>query len=396
MPGASFDSQVGATFSGGANATFNNAGAFIKSAGDNYTHLDLLFDNSGSLQVVTGTVLLEQDGNHAGAFVVEAGGLLEFRGSNHSLQLGSSVTGAGTVRFGIYEHSAVISGTYNVTGTTLLTSGSINFNNASSTAFGDLTQSGGTLNVDCAVSISGDFTRSGGTFNAGTGTVSFNGTTIQTLNLTTPTTFHDLTVLAGTTLVEAAAANNASVGGTLTNLGVIRKIRSVSSGAVTFGLTDVAMDIITPGSLSAVQVDRMDTHHPNATGTPGGNGLMTGRYWTISSTGGGYTLTLTLPHANLVDPKVCRYTGSGLIWDCDRTTFSSITVSRQNVIQLSDWAVGNYVGPTAIRLVDFAALPASKRWPAGWLIGLGIAGVSSFVWLYLTRREQSQDSSEEG
>jgi hypothetical protein len=176
-------------------------------------------------------------------------------------------------------------------------------------------------------------------------------------------------------LVEAVAADNASVSGTLTNQGVLRKTKSVTTGAATFGLTGVAMNITTLGSLTAIQVDRIDAHHPNATGTPGGSGIMTGRYWTITPTGGGYTLTLTLPHDNLTDPRVCRYTGSGYIWDCDRSTFTPSTVTRQGVTTLSDWAVGDSVGPTVVRLVHLSAASASNMLSKQRLIGLGALGM---------------------
>jgi hypothetical protein len=374
LPGASFDAQGNASFTGGANASFNNAGTFIKSAGTGLTVIDVLFTNSGVLRVESGTVSLREGGSHTGSLIAAAGGTLDFYQSAHSLQASSSVSGGGTVDFSSGS-TVTISGGYNVTGTTQISGGSADFDSAASVGCGDLIQISGVLNVSNNINITSDFTRSGGTFNAGTGTLSFNGATVQTLTLNTPTTFHNLAVLAGTTLVEAVAADNASVSGTLTNQGVLRKTKSVTAGAATFGLTGVAINITTLGSLTAIQVDRIDAHHPNATGTPGGSGIMTGRYWTIAPTGGGYTLTIILPHDNLTDPRVCRYTGSGNIWDCDRSTFTPSTVTRQGVTTLSDWAVGNSVRPTVVRLVHLSAASASNMLSMQWLIGLGALGM---------------------
>ena len=120
------------------------------------------------------------------------------------------------------------------------------------------------------------------------------------------------------------------------------------------------------GELACLYVDEMERHHPNATGTSGGSGLMTGRYWQIhalssdkSTPATGFVATLTLPHANLIDPQVCEYTGgAGFGWDCAASSSTATTVTRSGLTSFSDWAVGQQVGPTAVSLRSFAAASA--------------------------------------
>jgi hypothetical protein len=220
-----------------------------------------------------------------------------------------------------------------------------------------------------SMTVAGNWTYSGGTFSHNSGTVIFNGSGTQNLALDAATTFYNLTVNSGVTLVETVAADNATVSGTLTNNGVIRKSQSISTtGARTFGLTGVQMDVTTLGTLSSVQVDRRDSHHPNAT-----TGLQTGRYWMITPTGNGYTVDLTLPTAFTPDDqdKVCRYTGSGQVWDCAMSSSTSNSITRDGVTQLSDWAAGNDVGPNAVTLRGLTA--RSGGLVGGWLLLVGSA-----------------------
>ncbi|MBI5031158.1 MAG: hypothetical protein HZB51_11570 [Chloroflexi bacterium] len=197
---------------------------------------------------------------------------------------------------------------------------------------------GDTLNLgSSSLSLAGNLTQTGGTINGGTSTLAFNGSTTQNLTLNTATTFNHLTIASGTTLVETAANDYATVGGILTNNGIIRKSQNVTTtGNKTFGLTNARINVTTRGILSHVQVDRADVNHPNANVYTG-----TGRFWTLVATGSGYTVDLTLPHnlTNQALAQVCRYAGS--TWDCARTSSTANTVTRSGFMQMSDWAVGN-------------------------------------------------------
>jgi hypothetical protein len=127
----------------------------------------------------------------------------------------------------------------------------------------------------------------------------------------------------------------------------------------------VAVEIVTAGNLACLYVDEMELNHPNAT-----SGLQTGRYWLMrglqsdkKTDATGFSVNLTLPTTFTPDDKdkVCRYTGSGQVWDCAADSRIANTITRNNVSQFSDWAVGNNVGPTAVRLLNRRATPSGNR-----------------------------------
>jgi hypothetical protein len=96
----------------------------------------------------------------------------------------------------------------------------------------------------------------------------------------------------------------------------------VNNGSLSDTLTE-------QGTLTNITVERVDSDPPEASGDA--TNMATSRYWTISPTGNGYTATLTLPHDNLSDPKVCRWldgAGAGAGWDCHRDSFDETTTMR--------------------------------------------------------------------
>jgi len=121
----------------------------------------------------------------------------------------------------------------------------------------------------------------------------------------------------------------------------------------------------TLGDLSCLYVDEMELNHPNAT-----DGIQTGRYWLIrglqsdkQTNATGFSVNLTLPttFTSGDKDKVCRYDGA--VWDCAMNSFTTNSITRNGVTAFSDWAVGNDVGPTAIKLQDFhASSPSSIVW----------------------------------
>ena len=114
-------------------------------------------------------------------------------------------------------------------------------------------------------------------------------------------------------------------------------------------LNTLNVAVTTLGDISCLTVDRTGSNHPNAT-----IGLQTGQYWAISavnssdSAASGFTVDLTLPASFTPDgnDKVCRYTGTGSVWDCALSSSTSTSVSRNGVTQLSDWAAGDSVNTT--------------------------------------------------
>jgi len=115
-------------------------------------------------------------------------------------------------------------------------------------------------------------------------------------------------------------------------------------------------------ALTDITVACNASNHPNATG-----GMTAGAYWSITPNAGAggttpFDLDLTMPFKDPVldEDKLCRYTGgSGAGWECAQDSFTATTVTQNNVQALSNWTVGDNVGPTAIRLIEFSAQPGS-------------------------------------
>ncbi|MEJ5198972.1 MAG: choice-of-anchor Q domain-containing protein, partial [Anaerolineae bacterium] len=124
------------------------------------------------------------------------------------------------------------------------------------------------------------------------------------------------------------------------------------------------------GNLDCLYVDEMGLNHPHAT-----TNLQTGRYWLIRGLQGDkqtaaadYGVNLTLPTTFTPDAndKVCRYTGSGQVWDCAANSYTANSITRNGVMQLSDWAAGNNAAPTAVMLHFFTANVAGSKVALEW------------------------------
>jgi hypothetical protein len=220
---------------GGAAATFDNAGTLRKATGPGTaTFSQGPFNNTGLVDVLSGTLLLSGGGASAGAFTVGAGATLNFGGGTHALAAGTSVTGPGTVRFG--GGTTTLEGTYDVTGATVVSSGTATFTGAVG-GVGALTITGGTASFS-----SGEFvapsvlTLSGGTL-TGSDVVSVAGMTTWTGGMMSGpgvTNVGDLTLgnsccldlvgralnTAGTTSAPTNAFIRTGNGALITNLGV--------------------------------------------------------------------------------------------------------------------------------------------------------------------------------
>jgi YVTN family beta-propeller protein len=184
-----------------------------------------------------------------------------------------------------------------------------------------------------SLSLTGDFSHTGGSFEHNNGTLAFTGANTQTLSATVPTQLYDLSIGAGTTLVQDDAI--VAVGGSLSNDGTLHK---------TVGLTGVTLGLGALGGLEAIQVERVDQDHAQATPP-----LQTGVYWSLTATGSGFApATLSLPHAGLADPYVCNHLGDGT-WDGGRHAFDATTVSRSGITSFSDWAVSDGPPTTGLK-----------------------------------------------
>ena len=116
--------------------------------------------------------------------------------------------------------------------------------------------------------------------------------------------------------------------------------------------------VIPPGGesdLTRINIQRFNKSHAN--GTPA---IRIGYYWQIeglNATGeiaSGYSVTLTLPAPGFTpdeNARVCRYTGSQMMWDCAMTLYTDNTITRDDVTQLSYWAVSRKVSLAYLPLV---------------------------------------------
>lgn len=195
---------------------------------------------------------------------------------------------------------------------------------------GEITAPEGTLFIGGDLTVS-----SGGNILPNGGTINFNGTGIQEFAADSPVTLNDLTIGAGAVLDETVSADNISVSGILSNNGIIRKSQNISeTGNVGFGLTAASIEVTNQGALSNITIDRTDSAAPIADTT-----ILTDKYWSITPTGGSFTLNLTLPH-NLRNDRaahLARWNGSA--WEYGRSSSTAQTVTLNNVTQLSNWAV---------------------------------------------------------
>lgn len=203
----------------------------------------------------------------------------------------------------------------------------------------------------------------GGSFNANNGTLVFDSASPQTFIAHIPITVYDMVVGPGTTLTEFVNADNITVGNSLVNMGIIRKIKAIpTTGVYGCGLTHVSATVTQQGTLAVLQVDRMDSLAPNANGA-----IQPNQHWSITPTGAGYTLNLTLPHhlANPAEAYLARWTGTA--WTYGRASATANTVTLNNVQQLSTWAIAapaptlDLNGPAPG--IDFAAVFSEKGGP---------------------------------
>lgn len=220
---------------------------------------------------------------------------------------------------------------------------------------------GTVLDIAANVAVTGDWL-SFDAFNQSAGAVTFSGGGTHFLVMPAVGYFNDLTVNSGVTLVEADPSDNVVVLGALTNHGIIRKSQTVTAGLQVFGLTNLDINVQTQGTLSALQVDRIDQPHPQENISGGGTFILD-HYYTITPSGADYSAELcaqyTLDELGVLDGsklRLCRWTGTS--WSCAARGVNSATadniICADNVTAFSDWVIG-MVGPTAVTLTDLSA-----------------------------------------
>lgn len=344
----------GAALSGSATASYTATSNYYPAHSGTWSEVFGPCAGECNYVIPTGiTVTLDADLNLAGNFTVEPGAAFNANGKTVTLTGSSPQTLTGNP---LNFYNLVLNKTNKTDRVTIvgklkagkkltITKGSL----ISASDYGDVEIAAeGVMTLTHPISIGGSFTNSGQLNTAGFA-VNFDGwleqgagpNVEQDLTLNVLTFFDDLNVMTGTTLVEAVTDDNAYLTGALTNYGVIRKTQPISGPAqYYFGLAgayaeaDMEVDAAEVGTLTVLQVDRIDSSPPGASGAPGAAPL----YWQITPIGAGYNVTVTLPHAGLTNPSACRRT-AGSSWECGQSAFDATTVTRRNVTAFSDWAV---------------------------------------------------------
>lgn len=133
---------------------------------------------------------------------------------------------------------------------------------------------------------------------------------------------------------------------------------------------NIAIEVVSESDIECLSVEEMGTDHLAARG-PGPNGgtLRNGNWWYIEAwsdnVGGNqattFEINLTLPDLGTTSPLVCKYPGDrgGYGWNCDTPSrIEPGTVTLNGITELSDWTIGDNVGPTAVNLQSFNARSA--------------------------------------
>ncbi|EAZ90656.1 beta strand repeat-containing protein [Crocosphaera chwakensis] len=140
---------------------FTNQGVFRKqnSSNTDVTIISVEFDNSNTVEVLSGILRLSDGGTHTGDFEIDSDAELNFNGGTHDLNSGATITGNGTVN--VSSGTVNVDIPYNFAGTTELSSiGILNINSAATT--GTFVQSGGVLAVTGDLTVTGNASLSGG------------------------------------------------------------------------------------------------------------------------------------------------------------------------------------------------------------------------------------------
>jgi RHS repeat-associated protein len=192
--GATMDIQGNVNLKG-EGSTFVNEGTLRTSAPTGSVAFNTVFNNSGTAEVLSGSLVLSAGGTTSANFVVSPQTELVFGGGTHDLTTSSVLGSAGTVRYAngtvnisgqhVVPNMLVTEGTANFTedstitlDTLTLDGGTANFGDAESLTLNTLALGFGTLNVGGELRITGAMTWSGGIL-SGTGrTLALGGMTM--------------------------------------------------------------------------------------------------------------------------------------------------------------------------------------------------------------------------
>ena len=304
-----FDAQTDSVMAanGGGSPVFNNAGTFRKSAGLGTTTVGLPFNNTGSVDLQSGTTTFNGFGLNpavtgSGPWAVAGPAVLQFGGSTSTLSAGATVSGAGTVF--VSQGTVILADAYTVAHT-VLQGGTTTFNAPTSTTTLDLGVGnfGGSLGGSGDVTVSGLLTWSSGSM-SGTGATFANGGLALNVAVTNGVSISGRRVDNNGTATWTGGGFVFSGGGTFNNNGTFdaqndQAMGANSGGSPVFnnagtfrksagaGTTDVQIPFANPGTIDV------------RTGTLNLNGELTNySAGTKVLTGGTYDVAGTLMFRN--------------------------------------------------------------------------------------------------
>jgi autotransporter-associated beta strand protein len=147
-PSGTFDCAGDGTMQNGPGTNqVLNAGLFRKTEGTGVTQINVPFFNTGTVDVQSGTLNLNNGGTNFGTITVPAGSTLSLGGS-HVFAPGSSITGAGNLTINSSQGEITLAGQVLLAGTHTFSGGTVNLTGNYTDTDNDLTITGGTLNLN--------------------------------------------------------------------------------------------------------------------------------------------------------------------------------------------------------------------------------------------------------
>ncbi len=316
LSGGVFDIQsdsVVLDFIAGTEGAFNNVGTLRKSAGTGTSTIDIAFNNTGAVDVQTGTLSLTKGGASDNGFSGAAGTTLEFGGGTHTLNAGATVSipnvifSSGTVSlsdsYNATTNTTVSGGTANFNGTVTsvgssvtVSNGTANFSSASSISTVTATLAGGTLTGSSSVTVTGTLNWSGGTmsgtgatvipsggafnisgasdhlFDARTinnsGAVTFTATSAGDLDVANGAVFNNLSGGVFDIQSDSVVLDfNAGTEGAFNNVGTLRKSAGTGTSTIDIAFNNTGTVDVQTGTLSLTKGGTSDSGFSGAAGT---------------------------------------------------------------------------------------------------------------------------------
>ena len=275
----------------GSQSNFNNSGTVTKTVTTGTTTFGINYNQSaGATTISTGTFYFNNGfGSYTGGTVSAASGAtLNFgSGDPHTLDVGSTVNGAGTI--GFQAGVTYVNGAYNVTGNTNIFGGTARFEAASSTT-NQLTLSSGTLAGAGTLTVTGPSTWSGfGSMSGSGGTTTFQSGSSLAITGTSAKTHIFRTINNAGTITWTGGDINTGLGAIFNNTGTFN-IQTNNSFAFNQGGTLSVFN--NSGSVTKSVQSGMTTVNSTYNQTTGSTTVSTGLL--VLTNGGSYVGSLAL------------------------------------------------------------------------------------------------------